>query len=91
MSAETLSIRQAASACGMAYETFRKRWRRMVADEDFPQPFHGHIWDAGAVIAWRQARSQAGRAVYTRPRLVSKPPVDDQQRALAGLRAIRGY
>ena len=90
MSAETLSIRQAASACGMAYETFRKRWRQMVADEDFPQPFHRHIWDAEAVVAWRQARSQAAIA-RPRPRLVAKPPLDDQQRALAGLRAIRGF
>lgn len=53
-----LRMTEAASEVGLSYERFRKVWPAMVADQAFPAPFLGRVWDRDAVAAWKLTRSQ---------------------------------
>jgi predicted DNA-binding transcriptional regulator AlpA len=67
-----LSMKQAAEACGLSRERFRKVWKHWRADLNFPSPFRGGIgetytWDAEAVQAWKSGRQRALGAVAPAP------------------------
>lgn len=65
---DVFTMPQAARACGLSTERFRKVWRTWVATLGFPAPFNDrgpgrgggtHTWRAAAIEAWKERRELA--------------------------------
>lgn len=88
---QNLTMRQAAAEIGLSYDRFRKVWPQLHADDAFPAPIRGKVWDAEAVAAWRKARS-ARTVVAFRSKpdpAPAAPPADAGRRARAALASLR--
>lgn len=88
-----LRMTEAASEVGLSYERFRKVWRDMCADQAFPAPFHGRMWDREAVAAWKMLRSSQRLVAELPTRQGAPAPIPEAgaraRRARADLQQLR--
>lgn len=51
---------QVARVVGLSYDTFRRQWRTLVADEGLPAPFRlrPYLWRAEDLKVWQDRRVQ---------------------------------